>query len=298
MRIPGFSLFQRYATSAFIIILLLSSLILVSWRVKQQKGVEFFDVLLMECCSPMQKAATFVTKNIREVFRGYLILVHLQKENIILKKRIAVLQKERHQMEEVTLANERLKELLHFRENFPPSMITAEVIGRDPTSWFKSVTINKGEKDGIRKGMAVIIPEGVVGQILKVTPHYATVLLVTDYNSAIDSLVQRTRAKAIVEGTGENRCRLKYLLRTETLTVGDVVITSGLIGNFPKGLKIGEIRKVDKKGYGIFQYAELVPGVDLTKVEEVFIITESSPPLQEEKGKKGKGPTKAIKREE
>jgi len=169
-------------------------------------------------------------------------------------------------------------------------MIAVEVIGQDPTSWFKSVTINKGERDGVQKGMAVISPEGVVGQILKTAPHYATVLLMTDYNSAIDAVIQRTRAKAIVEGQEENRCQLKYLLRTEEVVVGDVVITSGLGGIFPKGLMVGEIRKVDKKGHGVFQYAELVPSVDLTKLEEVLIISTSpSLPLQpEEKEKKVK----------
>ncbi len=136
--------------------------------------------------------------------------------------------------------------------------------------------------------MAVISPEGVVGQILKVAPHYATVLLVTDYNSAIDSIVQKTRARAIVEGKGENRCQLKYLLRAEEVNVGDVILTSGLGGNFPKGLLIGEIRKVEKKGYGIFQYAEIAPSVDLTKLEEVLVITKTPVPTDEEKVKKSK----------
>jgi rod shape-determining protein MreC len=150
------------------------------------------------------------------------------------------------------------------------------------------VTVNKGETNGVKKGMAVISPEGVVGQILKTAPYHSTVLLITDYNSALDSIIQRTRAKAIVEGIGENLCQLKYLLRSEDVMIGDVVVTSGLGGNFPKGLMVGEIRKVDKKEHGIFQHAELVPSVDLTKLEEVLIIAESPPPQQEEKGKKVK----------
>jgi rod shape-determining protein MreC len=169
-------------------------------------------------------------------------------------------------------------------------MVGAEVIGQDPSSWFKSVTIDRGERDGVKKGMAVISPAGVIGQVLKTAPHYASVLLITDYNSAVDSVVQRTRAKAIVEGKGENRCQLKYLLRAEEAAVGDIVVTSGLGGNFPKGLMVGEINKVDKKGHGVFQYAELVPSVDLTQLEEVFVIMEPLPPAQpqEERGKKGK----------
>ncbi|OGP66144.1 MAG: rod shape-determining protein MreC, partial [Deltaproteobacteria bacterium RBG_13_47_9] len=168
--------------------------------------------------------------------------------------------------------------------------IGAEVIGQDPSSWFKSVTIDKGERDGVKQGMAVVSPIGIIGRILKTAPHYATVLLITDYNSAVDSIVQRTRAKAIVEGKGENRCQLKYLLRTEEVAIGDAVVTSGLGGNFPKGLMVGEVKKVDKKGHGVFQYAELVPSVDFAQLEEVFVIMERLPssPLKEEKGKKVK----------
>ena len=288
MRIRSLFLFRRYTFPTFIILLLLSALILMSLRVKQRKGIEFIDGLLMEICSPFQKTSTFIIKSVQGVFQEYLFFFHLQKENMMLKGRIAELQKENQQMKEMALANERLKRLLDFREKIASSMVAAEVIGQDPSSWFRSMTINKGEKDGVRKGMAVISPEGVIGQILKTSPYHSTVLLITDYNSAIDSIVQRTRAKAIVEGLGENRCQLKYLLRTEEAVVGDAVVTSGLSGNFPKGLMVGEIRKVEKHGQGVFQYAELAPSVDLTKLEEILVITGSSLPLREDREKKAK----------
>jgi rod shape-determining protein MreC len=294
MRIRSFFLFRRYSLFIFIILLLLFALVLMSLRANQRKGAEIVDALLMEMFSPFQKAATLVVKTVRGAFQQYVFLVNLENENKVLKRKIAELQEENHGIKEMKLANERLRQLLHFREKNFPFMIGAEVIGQDPSSWFKSVTIDKGEKDGVKKGMAVVSPAGVIGRILKTAPHYAIVLLITDYNSAVDSIVQRTRAKAIVEGKGENRCQLKYLLRTEEVAVGDVVVTSGLGGNFPKGLMVGEIKKVDKKGHGVFQYAELVPSVDLAQLEEVFVIMEplSSPQPQEEKGKKGKKPKK------
>ena len=288
MRLRSFFFYRRYALSAFIILLLLSALILMSLRVKQLKGVDFFDALLMEASAPFQKAATYVIKTVQNVFQQYFFLVHLQRENTMLREKVAELQKETHQLRESALANERLQRLLQFREKYAPSAIAAEVIGQDPSSWFKSLTINKGERNGIKKGMAVLSPEGVVGQILKTAPYHSTVLLITDYNSGIDSIVQRNRAKAIVEGRGENRCQLKYLLRTDEVKVGDIVVTSGLSGNFPKGLMVGEIRKVEKKGYGIFQYAELIPSVDLNRLEEVLIIIEAPLPPRQEKGKKTK----------
>jgi rod shape-determining protein MreC len=291
MRIRDFFLLRRYSLFIFIIFLLLFALVLMSLRAKQRTGVQFFDALLMEVCSPLQKSSTLVIRTVQGTFQRYIFLVNLEKENRMLKQKIAELQEESHRAKEVKLAFDRLKQLLQFREKNSPSMIGAEVIGQDPSSWFKSVTIDKGERDGVKKGMAVISPEGIIGQVLKTAPHYATVLLITDYNSAIDSIVQRTRAKAIVEGKGENRCQLKYLLRTEEVAVGDAVVTSGLAGNFPKGLMVGEIKQVDKKGHGVFQYAELAPSVDLAKLEEVFVIMEPIPtPAQpkEEKTKKGK----------
>ena len=290
MRVRGLFLFRRYHFFIFIILLLLFALVLMSLRAQQRKGVEFFDALLMEICSPIQKASTVVIKTIQGTFQQYVFLINLEEENRMLKQKMAELQAETHTMKEMRLANERLRQLLQFREKNSSSMVGAEVIGQDPSSWFKSVTIDKGEKDGVKQGMAVVSPTGVIGQILKTAPHYATVLLITDYNSAIDSIVQRTRAKAIVEGKGENRCQLKYLLRTEEVAVGDAVVTSGLGGNFPKGLMLGEIKKVDKKGHGVFQYAELVPSVDFTQIEEVFVIMDPLPSLlsQEEKAKKVK----------
>jgi rod shape-determining protein MreC len=291
MRIRDFFLSRRYRLFIFITLLLLFALVLMSLRAKQRKGAEFFDALLMEIFSPLQEASMLVIKTVQGTFHKYVFLVNLEKENRMLKQKIVQLQQENHRAKEMELAMERLKQLLQFREKNSLAMIGAEVVGQDPSSWFKSVTIDKGERDGVKKGMAVISAAGVIGQILKTAPHYATVLLITDYNSAIDSIVQRTRAKAIVEGRGENRCQLKYLLRTEEVAVGDTVVTSGLAGNFPKGLMVGEIKKVDKKGHGVFQYAELVPSVDLTKLEEVFVVMEPippPPPPKEEKAKKGK----------
>ncbi len=288
MRIRGLSLFRRYHVQAFIVFLLLLGLVLISLRAKDRKGVQFFDAFLMELCSPVQSAASSIIKAVQGAAEHYFLLVRVQKENELLRRRVAELQEQNHQMKEMAVANERFRRLLQFREAMGTKMVAAEVIGQDPSSWFKSVTINKGERDGVQKGMAVITPDGVVGQVLKTSPHYATLLLLTDYNSAIDAIVQRTRAKAIVEGKEENRCQLKYLLRSEDVVEGDVVVTSGFGGKFPKGLLVGEIRKVEKRSHGVFQYAELVPSVDFTKLEEVFVLTESSFPLPQVREKKVK----------
>src|SRR5512147_1397060 len=207
MRIRDFFLSRRYSLFIFITLLLLFALVLMSLRAKQRKGIELFDALLMEICSPLQKGSTLIIRTVQGTFQKYIFLMNLEKENGRLRKRIAELEEENNQAKEMKLAMDRLKNLLQFRQENSLTMVGAEVIGQDPSSWFRSVTIDKGERDGVKKGMAVISAAGVIGQILKTAPHYATVLLITDYNSAIDSIVQRTRAKAIVEGNGENRCQ-------------------------------------------------------------------------------------------
>jgi rod shape-determining protein MreC len=125
--------------------------------------------------------------------------------------------------------------------------------------------------------MPVVSPEGIVGHVLQTSPHSAKILLVIDFNSSVDALIQRSRAKGVVEGNGESLCRLKYAPRTQDIQPGDTVVTSGLGGRYPKGLLVGKISKVDKKSYGLFQQAEIVPSVDFAKLEEVFVITETQP---------------------
>jgi rod shape-determining protein MreC len=131
--------------------------------------------------------------------------------------------------------------------------------------------IDRGTQDGIVKGSAVLAPEGIVGQVFLASAHAARVLLVSDHNSGVDAIVQRTRAQGIVQGTVDAGCVLKYVKRTEDVQLGDDVITSGLDGIFPKGLPIGRVVEVDKRGRGLFQHAEVKPSVDFDQLEEVLV---------------------------
>jgi rod shape-determining protein MreC len=145
------------------------------------------------------------------------------------------------------------------------------VIGRDATGLARTLVIDRGEADGITKGAAALAPEGIVGQVFLASAHAARVLLIADHNSGVDALVQRTRARGIVQGTAEGGCGLKYVKRTEDVQVGDTVVTSGLDGVFPKGVPIGHVVAVDKQGQGLFQYAEVAPRVDFGQLEELLV---------------------------
>jgi rod shape-determining protein MreC len=151
-------------------------------------------------------------------------------------------------------------------------MIAAEVVAYSPSAWFRTIVINKGQRDGVKKGFPVVTLEGVVGRVMRISSSSSVVLLVLDRNSSVDCLVQRNRIRGIVEGEGGGRCYLRYVPRTEDIQVGDHIITSGLGGIFPKGLSMGEVVRVEKKEYGLFQEIEVMPSADLSRLEEVMVI--------------------------
>lgn len=150
--------------------------------------------------------------------------------------------------------------------------MAAQVIARDPTPWFRTVTINKGKADGLRKGMPVVIPEGVVGQVVATTGGYARVLLIIDPNNAVDALVQRSRARGVVSGGPGGACQFKYVLRKEDVRLGDTLVTSGLDRVFPKGFRVGMVSGLFRRHAGIFQEVTISPAVDFDKLEEVLVI--------------------------
>jgi rod shape-determining protein MreC len=154
-------------------------------------------------------------------------------------------------------------------------MIAAQVIGRDATNRYRAIILNKGESDGIKPDMGVVTPAGVVGRVVKTTGATSVVLLMTDPTNAIAGLIQRTRDEGIVEGTQQGLAQLKYIPLLSTLRDGDRVVTSGLVGGFPRGLVIGTITSIDKQEGALFQSAELMPEVDVGRVEEVLVIQTS-----------------------
>jgi rod shape-determining protein MreC len=220
---------------------------------------------------PLEAIAS-VDGAIADRWEQYVVLQGVQEENQQLRKEIEWLHGQQNQLRESAAATERLTALLNFKEQALPTMIAAQVIGRDATNRYRAIIINKGESDGIKPDMGVITPAGVVGRIVKTTGASSVVLLVTDPNNAIAGLIQRTRDEGIVEGTQPGLAQLKYIPLLSTLRDGDRVVTSGLVGGFPRGLVIGTITSIDKQEGALFQSAELMPEVDASRVEEVLVI--------------------------
>lgn len=232
------------------------------------------DVLgrfFLEVMAPLQRTTALVGRSVSGSWRGIVEVVHARNENQALRARVRTLEQEIDRLGEAERENARLRRLLDLRESLRGDLLTARVIGRDATGLSRTLSIDRGERDGVTKGAAVLAPDGVVGQVYLASRHAARVLLIADHNSGVDVLVQRTRARGIVEGVIDDGCALKYVKRTEDVQLGDAVVTSGLDGIFPKGLPVGLVVAVDKRGQGLFQYAEVAPRVDFGQLEEVLV---------------------------
>ena len=218
------------------------------------------------------EAVSSIDQGISAMWQQYVSLQHVADENRRLRQEMDWLRGENNQLREAAAATQRLTSLLQFKEQALPAMVAAQVIGRDSSNRYKSVILNKGESDGIEKDMGVITPAGVVGRVVKTTGATSVVLLLTDPNNAIAGLIQRTRDEGIVEGIPQGRAKLKYIPMLSAVKEGDRVVTSGLVGGFPRGLAIGTITTIEREEGALFQTAELIPEVELNRVEEVLVI--------------------------
>ena len=145
-----------------------------------------------------------------------------------------------------------------------------------PTPDFRTITIDKGTRDGLRQDMAVIAPLGVVGRLIVPAVRSAKVQLLVDRNAAAGALIERSRAQGVVLGSGEERLRMNYVSEVADVVVGDVVVTSGIDGIYPKGFVIGKVDAVEKSG-STFKRISVRPAVDFLSLEEVLVITTPPP---------------------
>ena len=226
----------------------------------------------LEIIGPLQTAVAKVSNYGSSFWRNYIALLQVREENEQLRRELQQYKAANVEYREAVATNIRLQKLLELKESLPPPTLTAEIVGKDPSLWFRTFTINRGSSDGVQKGMPVVTVEGVVGQVLTSSPNYSKVLLATDPNSAIDVITQQTRVQGIVKGLGRDAFALHYVLKSAAVEKGDFIITSGLGGVFPKGLMVGTVSEIRKSPRGMFQDIEIQPAVDFTQLEHLIII--------------------------
>lgn len=256
-------------------VLLIVSLTILSYSAVRLSETGLLRKMVLEAAAPLEDAIHISLKSLHNTWKRYLFLVGLEEENRRLLREKAVLGEQLNRYHEGYLEGMRLRKLLTLKDGLQYRTVAARVIDSDRTSLFKTLLINKGTSEGLRVGLAVLSDQGVVGRIIETSWHASRVLLMIDENSNIDALIQRSRAQGILQGAGPAGGNLKYISRTEEVLPGDVVLSSGLAGVFPKGLLLGVVSGVSRREGGLFQKIDVTPAVDFGKLEEVMaVITE------------------------
>lgn len=264
--------------SGFIVLFIIFMIVfLFLFPEMQRRPVHFLTRPLVFVLSEIQGSLTGIGRGLGNIWFGYINLASVRSENERLRLDLARLRNENIRLQEVALTHERLGQILEFKKEGGPQFLLASVIGRDPSNWYRTVMIDKGEKDGVEVEMGAVSPHGVVGRVIKTNRSVSQVLLLTDRNSAVAGRVQRTRDEGLIEGTERGLARMRYLSLLAEARAGDLVLTSGLAGIFPKGLLIGTLGPVMKEEPDLFQQAEIIPSMDFSKLEEVMIITSLDP---------------------
>ena len=249
-------------------------LVLILMLIVATVGRRQFDAphkFTLELLGKAQSGITSTTGFFTSIWDGYFALVDVHDENIYLREELKKFKAINNEYREAVATNVRLSKLLGLKDSLPSPTLTAQIIGKDPSLWFKTVIIDRGSSDGVKQGMPVVTIEGIVGQIMSSSPHYAKVLLASDPNSAIDVIVQNTRVQGIIKGNG-SEFQLHYVLKNWQINKDDAIVTSGLGGVFPKGLPVGSVTKVTKSRRGMFQKVEIKPAVDYAQLEHLIII--------------------------
>ncbi len=268
---------RQIKTAWLYVVLVFIALFILSFNLGRRHSWSPVEQFLVEVTAPFQKIVTQSIRSVERLWLSYFYLVDLRKENQTLKKELDALRMENDRYRELMASQQRLRELLQFKNTIGWPVVAAQVIGRDPTGWFESIIIDKGKREGVKVNMPVVNAAGVVGQVVSASLNYAKVLLIVDQNSAVDCLIQRSREKGIAKGFSSRMCKLDYVLKTADVILGDAVVTSGVGGIYPKGLPVGEVVGVRDIPWEFFKDIQVRPKVDFSKLEELLVILKEAP---------------------
>lgn len=264
---------KEYRFYIILFLFLLIPIIAIDTTSRTPREYLIHDRIIVSIVSPFQAVISWTLEKVVSAFHNYVFLLHTREDNIALLEENRKLLNDIALFREAQQENIRLRDLLKFKEKYALETQVARVIAKDVSTEFRAIRLNRGENAGIKKNMAVVSNEGIVGRILRTTKNTSDVVTLLDLNSAVDSIVERSRVRGVIEGMTDQSCQLLYTVRTDDIQPGDTLVSSGLGGIFPKGVLVGTVSKVDRKAFGITQQIEVKPSVDFTKLEEVLVIT-------------------------
>jgi rod shape-determining protein MreC len=254
----------------------LGQILLISAQVNTKSGVPVIERVTFGIFSEVQRGLSGGFSGIHNLWSGYIGLRHLKVENDALKRELSSAQVAVQEQRALADRTRGLEQLLELREHLELKTVAAEIIGAAAAPDFRTLTIDRGTRDGVRADMSVIAPAGVVGRLVVPSLRSAKVQLLIDRNAAAGAIIERTRAQGVVVGSGDDRLRLDYVSEVFDVVAGDVVMTSGIDGIYPKGFIIGRIESVERVG-GSYKRILIKPAVDFSALEEVLVVLTPTP---------------------
>jgi rod shape-determining protein MreC len=258
-------------------------ILLISAQVNSRSGVPLLEAATFGVLAEIQRGASGAFSSVRNVWSGYIGLRQVHSENARLLKELEETQVALQQQRALADRSRSLERLLDLRDRSKLATAAAEIIAAGASPDFRTLTIDKGSGDGVNADMAVIAPAGVVGRVVMPTMRAAKIQLLIDRNAAAGALVERSRAQGVVVGSGDALLNLQYVPEVADVMVGDLVVTSGIDGIYPKGYVIGRIESVEKSG-GSFKKIAVRPAVDFTSLEEVLVVLTPTPAQEAAEG--------------
>jgi rod shape-determining protein MreC len=234
--------------------------------------------LFLQLATPIQRLVNGLTDRVIGTSRVWRDARELRAENAQLESLVDQLMIENVRLKEVEAQNEDLRKKLDFAETHPQYILKAaevkgRVIGLEPNNFMSVLIIDVGRRQGIEQGMPVVTERGLAGHVRSVGTNWSKVLLVVDPSSSVTALVQASRAPGVVSGQLGERLIMRYIPQEEQVTVGDVILTSGMGGNYPRSLVIGQVTEVIQRDIDPFKQAVVLPSVNFAKMETVMVIT-------------------------
>ena len=263
---------------------MLAHVLIISAQVSSKTGVPVLESVTFGVFSELQRGLSGGVSGIRGLWSGYIGLRHLKTENDELKRQLAATQIAVQEQRALADRTRGLERLLQMREPLTLKTTAADIIGAAAMPDFLTVTIDKGSRDGLQRDMSVISPSGVVGRVVVPSARSAKVQLLIDRNAAAGALIERSRAQGVVVGSGDARMLMDYVSEIADVVAGDVVVTSGIDGIYPKGFVIGRVEAVEKNG-GAYKRITVMPSVDFRSLEEVLVVLTPMPVQDAPEGK-------------
>ena len=232
--------------------------------------------VIREITAPFQKGITLMTTSVQKMWGYFNDSQLLREQNKIMAEKIVRLEEKIYDLEAEKLENQRLMTLLQYKEEKAENyeLVMGRVIARNHANWYEMLILDQGSKQGIESGMIVVNHDGLIGRIISVTPNTAEVLLILDRQGAVGARIFETRyTPGVAVGTSNSQyLKMIHLPHDLPIEPNQTVVTSGLGGIYPSGIRIGKVIEVLLEPGGLMKTATLKPFVDFSRLEEVFII--------------------------